>query len=161
MARTKIRSPTLGDCHLYDAATGQDLILDGSSAQVLIADIHASVNLSQRFTNTSYTTISSAVYTFGLMAGAPVCRFEMIRQDGTRVEGVVKEKEAAMKELSRPERLLAWVNKRQKTVSISFFSNADKRFLTSFPNSVLYHGRKCSSFRDCRYQLTLHSTTYG
>ncbi|KAJ4469718.1 hypothetical protein C8J55DRAFT_492013 [Lentinula edodes] len=98
MARTKIRSPTLGDCRLYDAATGQDLILDGSSAQVLIADIHASVNLSQRFTNTSYTTISSAVYTFGLMAGAAVCRFEMIRQDGTRVEGVVKEKEAAMKE---------------------------------------------------------------
>lgn len=98
MARTKIRSPTLGDCRLYDAATGQDLILDGSSAQVLIADIHASVNLSQRFTNTSYTTISSAVYTFGLMAGAAVCAFEMIRQDGTRVEGVVKEKEAAKKE---------------------------------------------------------------
>ncbi|KAJ3897054.1 vault protein inter-alpha-trypsin domain-containing protein [Lentinula edodes] len=98
MARTKIRSPTLGDCRLYDAATGQDLILDGSSAQVLIADIHASVNLSQRFTNTSYTTISSAVYTFGLMAGAAVCGFEMIKQDGTRVEGVVKEKEAAKKE---------------------------------------------------------------
>ncbi|KAH7869311.1 von Willebrand factor type A domain-containing protein [Lentinula edodes] len=98
MARTKIRSPTLGDCRLYDAATGQDLILDGSSAQVLIADIHASVNLSQRFTNTSYTTISSAVYTFGLMAGAAVCGFEMIKQDGTRVEGVVKENEAAKKE---------------------------------------------------------------
>ncbi|KAJ3852816.1 hypothetical protein EV368DRAFT_40228, partial [Lentinula lateritia] len=98
MARTKIRSPSLGDCRLYDAATGQDLILDGSSAQVLIADIHASVNLSQRFTNPSHTIISSAIYTFGLMSGAAVCGFEMIRQDGTRVEGVVKEKEAANKE---------------------------------------------------------------
>ncbi|KAJ3756978.1 von Willebrand factor type A domain-containing protein, partial [Lentinula raphanica] len=94
MARTRLKARGTRDCCLYDSTTGDELLLDGSSVDVLIADVHASVTLSQRFTNTSSTTVNG-VYTFSLMAGAAVCGFEMIRQDGTRVEGLVSEKEEA------------------------------------------------------------------
>lgn len=102
MARTKYaaRTPNCPSCRLYNAVTGKDLILDGVSVQVLIADVHASVLISQRFTNAMETTVS-AVYTFGIMTDAAVCRFEMVRQDGTRVEGIVKEKDEAKKEYEK------------------------------------------------------------
>ncbi|KAJ3981390.1 von Willebrand factor type A domain-containing protein [Lentinula detonsa] len=98
MARTSILSRSTHNCYLYDATTGDVLLLDGCCTNVLIVDIHASVTLSQRFTNTSSTAVSSAVYTFGLMSGSAVCGFEMIKPDGTRVEGVVKEREEASRE---------------------------------------------------------------
>ncbi|KIK64028.1 hypothetical protein GYMLUDRAFT_83412 [Collybiopsis luxurians FD-317 M1] len=98
MARTKHQHITNAyRCRLYDSGTGRDLVLDGSSAEVTIADVHASITLSQKFTNPFNSTIST-VYSFGLMADAAIYGFEMVKQDGTRVEGVVKEKDEAMKE---------------------------------------------------------------
>ncbi|KAE9388746.1 hypothetical protein BT96DRAFT_980927 [Gymnopus androsaceus JB14] len=83
-------------CCLYDLNSQADLILDGCSAQVLIADVHASVTLSQRFTSPGHwLNAASGVYTFGIMADAAVCGFEMVQQDGTKIEGTVKEKWAA------------------------------------------------------------------
>ncbi|KAE9395328.1 hypothetical protein BT96DRAFT_1022000 [Gymnopus androsaceus JB14] len=41
---------------------------------------------------------ASGVYTFGIMADAAICGFEMVRQDGTKVEGIVKEKQEAKRE---------------------------------------------------------------
>ncbi|KAE9403176.1 hypothetical protein BT96DRAFT_990430 [Gymnopus androsaceus JB14] len=86
-------------CRLYDSNSRSDLILDECSTQVLIADVHASVTISQRFTSPEHLkTAASGVYTFGMMADAAVCGFEMVRQDGTKVEGTVKEKEEAKRE---------------------------------------------------------------
>jgi hypothetical protein len=84
-------------CRLFCPTNNQDLILDGVSANVSIVDVHASVLLSQRFNNPWQDAIS-AVYTFSMIAGAAICGFDMVRQDGTRVAGVVKEKEQAKKD---------------------------------------------------------------
>lgn len=82
-------------CRLYTPST--NLVLDGCSADVLIADVHASVTLSQRFTNPTKFALN-ATYAFGLMAGAAVCGFEMVRKDGTKVEGIVKASDEATSE---------------------------------------------------------------
>lgn len=82
-------------CRLYTSST--NLVLDGCSAEVFIADVHASVTLSQRFTNPTKFALN-ATYAFGLMAGAAVCGFEMIRKDGTKVEGIVKASDEATNE---------------------------------------------------------------
>lgn len=87
-------------CRLYDLNSQANLLLDGCSAQVLIADVHASVNISQRFTNPHHYAVSG-VYTFGIMANAAVCGFEMVRQDGTKIEGIVKEKQEAKREYDK------------------------------------------------------------
>lgn len=89
-------------CRLYDLHTGNNLLLDGCSAQVSITDVHAAVTISQKFTCSSNHGNSahqvSGVYMFSLMRDAAVCKFEMVRGDGTKVEGVVKEKEEAKRE---------------------------------------------------------------
>ncbi|KAF5391076.1 hypothetical protein D9757_003112 [Collybiopsis confluens] len=105
MARTQSRTVTNlpRHCRLYDSSTGKDLVLDGASASVVIADVHASVSLSQQFNNPTDLTLS-AVFSFGVMADAAVYGFEMIRQDGTKVEGVVKGKEEAERQYARAVR---------------------------------------------------------
>ncbi|KAJ3883118.1 hypothetical protein F5051DRAFT_318445, partial [Lentinula edodes] len=88
-------------CRLYTPS--YNFILTGCSVEVLIVDVHASVELSQRFGNpTGYTL--NATYAFGLMAGAAVCGFEMVKKDGTRVEGRVRSKEEADKEFRQANR---------------------------------------------------------
>ncbi|KAH7880474.1 uncharacterized protein C8R40DRAFT_1065513 [Lentinula edodes] len=88
-------------CRLYTPS--YNFILTGCSVEVLIVDVHASVELSQRFSNpTGYTL--NATYAFGLMAGAAMCGFEMVRKDGTRVEGRVRSKEEADKEFRQAKR---------------------------------------------------------
>ncbi|KAH8795979.1 hypothetical protein DL96DRAFT_1826214 [Flagelloscypha sp. PMI_526] len=84
-------------CRLYAPIHNTQFLLDGSTVHVLIADVHASVEISQRFTNPLDAGVE-ATYTFGLLASAAICGFKMIRADGTEVEGVVKEKEEAKKE---------------------------------------------------------------
>ncbi|KAL0565710.1 hypothetical protein V5O48_016313, partial [Marasmius crinis-equi] len=86
-------------CRLYcpQHAT-QNFLLESCAVTVLIADVHASVELSQKFKNPNDSQALDAIYTFGLCADAAVCGFEMVRADGTKIEGVVKEKEEAKKE---------------------------------------------------------------
>ncbi|KIK64074.1 hypothetical protein GYMLUDRAFT_83446 [Collybiopsis luxurians FD-317 M1] len=89
-------------CRLYDLHSGADLLLEGCTASVLITDVHASVTLSQRFTSPAYlSSLISGVYTFGLPADAAVCGFSMVRQDGTKVDGIVKEKQEAKREYTQ------------------------------------------------------------
>ncbi|KAF9265846.1 VIT-domain-containing protein [Marasmius fiardii PR-910] len=88
-------------CRLFcpnHTSSNNNFVLDSCSVSAIIADVHASVQLSQKFRNPSDTLSLDAVYTFGLCADAAVCGFQMIRADGTKVEGVVKEKEEAKKE---------------------------------------------------------------
>ncbi|KAF9062034.1 hypothetical protein BDP27DRAFT_1428323 [Rhodocollybia butyracea] len=75
-----------------------DLVLDGCSAQASITDVHAFVTLSQNFINVHAPSGALGVYTFPLIADAVVCGFEMVRGDGSKVEGVAKEKEEAKRE---------------------------------------------------------------
>ncbi|KAH8828757.1 hypothetical protein DL96DRAFT_1015987 [Flagelloscypha sp. PMI_526] len=84
-------------CRLYAPIHNTRFLLDGCTVGVLIADVHASVEIAQRFTNPLNVGVE-ATYTFGLLASAAICGFKMIRADGTEVEGVVKEKEEAKKE---------------------------------------------------------------
>ncbi|KAH8828753.1 hypothetical protein DL96DRAFT_1526542 [Flagelloscypha sp. PMI_526] len=84
-------------CRFYAPANNTQFVLDGSTVDVLIADVHASVEISQRFTNPLDAGVEGT-YTFGLLASAAICGFKMVRADGTEVEGVVKEKEEAKKE---------------------------------------------------------------
>lgn len=85
-------------CHCHNGST--NFTLDGTFASVVLADVHASVDISQRFTNPLDSPLS-AVYTFGLISGATICQFQMIRADGTKVEGIVEEKEKAKKEYEK------------------------------------------------------------
>ncbi|KAE9385649.1 hypothetical protein BT96DRAFT_572419 [Gymnopus androsaceus JB14] len=85
-------------CRLHDLNSQADFTLDGCSAQVLIADVHATVALSQRFTSPGHLNVASGIYTFGIMADAAVCGFEMVRQDGTKIQGIVKEKQEAKRD---------------------------------------------------------------
>ncbi|KAK1226022.1 hypothetical protein PQX77_011021 [Marasmius sp. AFHP31] len=89
-------SPT---CLLYyPKQPTSNFLLDSCAVTVFLTDVHASVQLSQKFRNPNDSHAMGAVYTFGLCFDAAVCGFEMVREDGTKVEGVVKEKEEAKKE---------------------------------------------------------------
>lgn len=90
-----------GTCRFYDSKTGTELLLDGCSAQALITDVHAFVTLSQKFTNKNAQSSALGVYTFAMMADAAVCGFEMVRGDGTKVEGLVKEKQEAKRDYEK------------------------------------------------------------
>ncbi|KAH8830923.1 von Willebrand factor type A domain-containing protein, partial [Flagelloscypha sp. PMI_526] len=90
-------------CRLFSPVTNTSLILDGVGVNVLIADVHATVQISQRFTNPRNFPLD-ATYTFGLLAGAAICGFKMVRADGTEINGVVKEKEAAKKDYDKAVR---------------------------------------------------------
>ncbi|KIK57423.1 hypothetical protein GYMLUDRAFT_247059 [Collybiopsis luxurians FD-317 M1] len=84
---------------LYDYTSGTDLVLGGCAATVQILDIHASVFLSQRFTvPPHWTTGISGIYNLLTMPGATVCGFEMTRQDGSKVEGIVRDQKDLKRE---------------------------------------------------------------
>lgn len=150
-------------CRLYDLNTHADLILDGCSAQVLITDVHASVTLSQRFTSPGHwLNAASGVYTFGIMAHASVCGFEMIRQDGTKIEGIVKEKQEAKREYEQAVKAGHTASLGQQETGDgminSFFSNP---IMTFFRSSLFHYRRKHSPLRNCYYQLAVHPTSHG
>ncbi|KAH8828760.1 hypothetical protein DL96DRAFT_1814096 [Flagelloscypha sp. PMI_526] len=89
--------PQRAFCRLYAPTNNTQFVLDGSTVDVLIADVHASVEISQRFINPLDVDVE-ATYNFGLLASAAICGFKMVRADGAEVEGIVKEKEEAKKE---------------------------------------------------------------
>ncbi|KAH7905128.1 von Willebrand factor type A domain-containing protein [Hygrophoropsis aurantiaca] len=75
------------------------LTLKECKINVSIIDAHSRVTLSQQFQNQSNLEAGQVTYTFSTLASAAVCDFEMIRQDGTKIVGIVKEKEQARREL--------------------------------------------------------------
>ncbi|KAL0070454.1 von Willebrand factor A domain-containing protein 5A [Marasmius tenuissimus] len=86
-------------CRLYcPKQPTSNFLLDSCAVTVFLSDVHASVQLSQKFRNPNDDHAMGTVYTFGLCSDAAVCGFEMVRGDGTKVEGVVKEKKEAKKE---------------------------------------------------------------
>ncbi|KIK71252.1 hypothetical protein GYMLUDRAFT_52369 [Collybiopsis luxurians FD-317 M1] len=85
-------------CRLHSQST--DLILSGCAVDAVVTDVHVSVDLAQKFTNpTGYTL--NATYSFGMMSEAAVCGFAMTRKDGTRIEGIVKDKDEANREFRK------------------------------------------------------------
>lgn len=84
-------------CGLYyqDETRGQlSLPLVKVDVRCSIKDITASVHLEQHFLNETRQTIQAA-YTFPIPARAVVHAFTLIKQDGTRVVGIVQEKAQA------------------------------------------------------------------
>ena len=63
-------------------------------AKAIIKDLAASVQLSQVFTNESADTIE-CTYFFPIPARAAVYSFHLVKEDGTKVVGIVQEKEEA------------------------------------------------------------------
>lgn len=63
-------------------------------AKASLSDLAASVHLSQIFTNESANTIE-CTYSFPVPARAAVYSFQLVKADGTKVVGVVQEKEEA------------------------------------------------------------------
>ncbi|KAJ3760141.1 hypothetical protein EV360DRAFT_68941 [Lentinula raphanica] len=78
----------------------QPLVLKECSIKVWIVDVHAWVTISQQFQNPSSAVARQVAYTFSMLAGAAVFGFELVRQDGTRVDGLVKDKDEAQKEMA-------------------------------------------------------------
>ncbi|KAF5390960.1 hypothetical protein D9757_003967 [Collybiopsis confluens] len=77
---------------LYDNDSGSSLSLEGSAVTSHIVDRYATVNLTQRFTVPSHwTTDITGVYQLFDLAGLTVCGFEMVRQDGSKVEGIARD----------------------------------------------------------------------
>ncbi|BGP31178.1 hypothetical protein JCM10296v2_002942 [Rhodotorula toruloides] len=68
--------------------------LERVSAKATLIDLSARVQLTQTYHNESSTTLSCS-YMFPVPARSAVCGFAMVKQDGTRVVGVVQEKEEA------------------------------------------------------------------
>ena len=64
-----------------------------------IVDVHSYVTISQKFFNKSNEATNTLTYTFNMLAGAAVCDFELVRESGRKIVGVVKEKEQAKKEM--------------------------------------------------------------
>ncbi|KAJ3730950.1 hypothetical protein DFJ43DRAFT_461619 [Lentinula guzmanii] len=76
------------------------LVLKECSIKVWIVDVHSWVTISQQFQNPSSSVAEHVAYTFSMLAGAAVYGFELIRQDGTKIDGLIKEKNQAQKEMS-------------------------------------------------------------
>jgi hypothetical protein len=72
-------------------------LLQDVSVQANIIGHVAHVTLSQRYENDLSESIE-AIYIFPIPARATVCGFNFVRGDGTRTNGIVKEKEAAKAE---------------------------------------------------------------
>lgn len=150
-------------CRLYNPISNANLVLDGCSVQALISDVHASVILSQRFTSPAHWNDTvSVIYAFGMMADAAVCGFEMVRQDGTKIEGIVKEKQEAKHEYDEAIKAgqIASLGQQETAdgMANSFSSySIDPMYISSF----FYRGRKHSSFRNRYDQLTICPTPYG
>ncbi|GAA6037833.1 hypothetical protein JCM8097_005062 [Rhodosporidiobolus ruineniae] len=66
------------------------------SADASILDLSAQVNLTERYRNESSDTVECS-YVFPVPARGAVCAFAMVKEDGTKVVGVVEEKEQARK----------------------------------------------------------------
>ncbi|KAF9015797.1 hypothetical protein BDZ89DRAFT_906600, partial [Hymenopellis radicata] len=64
------------------------------SATATVKELGAQVKLTQKFVNDATIPIE-AVYSFLVPARAAVCHFIMVKQDGTRVQGLVQEKSEA------------------------------------------------------------------
>ncbi|GAA5929867.1 hypothetical protein JCM10213_002807 [Rhodosporidiobolus nylandii] len=64
------------------------------TARVALVDLSAQVQLRQVYRNDSSSTLDAA-YVFPVPDRAAVCAFAMVKQDGSRVVGVVEEKEEA------------------------------------------------------------------
>ncbi|KAJ3838341.1 hypothetical protein F5878DRAFT_537754 [Lentinula raphanica] len=78
----------------------QPLVLKECSIKAWIVDVHAWVTISQQFQNPSSSVAKQVAYSFSMLAGAAVFGFELVRQDGTRVDGLVKDKVEAQKEMA-------------------------------------------------------------
>jgi hypothetical protein len=65
-----------------------------------IVDEFSSVVVSQQFHNPASVATNQLTYTFSVLAGAAICDFEMIRANGKKVIGVIKEREQAQKDLN-------------------------------------------------------------
>ncbi|KAJ3876874.1 hypothetical protein F5051DRAFT_354695 [Lentinula edodes] len=75
------------------------LVLRECNIKVWIVDVHSWVTLSQQFQNPSSSVATHVTYTFSMLAGAAIYGFQIVRQDGTKVDGVVKQKDEAQKEM--------------------------------------------------------------
>jgi hypothetical protein len=63
-------------------------------------DVHSWVTLSQKFHNPADKKADRIIYTFSMLADSAIYAFEMIRQNGTKVVGISKEREQAKRELN-------------------------------------------------------------
>ncbi|BGP23824.1 von Willebrand domain containing protein [Rhodotorula toruloides] len=68
--------------------------LERVTAKASLVDVSARIQLTQVYHNDTPSTLSCS-YMFPVPARSAVCGFAMVRQDGTRVVGVVQEKEEA------------------------------------------------------------------
>ena len=75
-------------------------VLKECKIDAYIVDIHSYVTISQKFHNPSNQATNSLTYTFGVLAGAAVCKFELVRESGKKIIGVVKEKDQAQQEMN-------------------------------------------------------------
>ncbi|KAH7909915.1 hypothetical protein BJ138DRAFT_1009872, partial [Hygrophoropsis aurantiaca] len=76
------------------------LVLEECKIDAYIVDIHSLVTIAQTFSNPSDSAANHVTYTFSMLSGAAIFEFKMIRQDGTEVVGIVKEREQAQKEMN-------------------------------------------------------------
>jgi hypothetical protein len=77
------------------------LILTGCEITASIVDVHSWVTLSQKFYNPSTSVANQVTYIFSMLAGSAICSFEVIREGGARIVGIVKEREQARSELDK------------------------------------------------------------
>ncbi|KAE9389397.1 hypothetical protein BT96DRAFT_980726 [Gymnopus androsaceus JB14] len=85
---------------IFNYGDGMELYSFFPFRDQVIIDYHFPLEACKaRFTSPGHRlNAASGVYTFGVMANAAVCGFEMVRQDGTKIEGIVKEKQEAKRE---------------------------------------------------------------
>ncbi|KAG6836898.1 hypothetical protein H0H93_001485 [Arthromyces matolae] len=65
-----------------------------------IIDVHSFITLSQKFHNPANIAATELTYNFSVLAGAAVCGFEMVRANGRKVIGVIKDKDQAVREMN-------------------------------------------------------------
>ncbi|ORY91748.1 von Willebrand factor type A domain-domain-containing protein [Leucosporidium creatinivorum] len=87
-------APRLHGLYYYHQHSPLALPLLQVAAQTRIKDLSAGVNLTQLYTNDSNHTIECS-YRFPVPARAAVTSFALVKQDGTRIVGLVQEKEEA------------------------------------------------------------------
>jgi hypothetical protein len=82
---------------LFDGSKPNDksFQLQKCDVYVTIIDSISMVRFSQEYRNVGSSDSTSTTYTFSVLAGAAICGFQMVRQDGTIVQGVVEKKDKA------------------------------------------------------------------
>lgn len=83
-----------GLIYLDSSSNREALPLLSITAKASIKDVTASVSLAQEYLNDTQETLD-AVYVFPVPVRAAVCRFEMVRENGKRIVGIVQETEEA------------------------------------------------------------------